>query len=586
MIIGEKVEVEYRSLFSRVCPRPVKVRNVNEGETLFVTCLLEKWQPLIQGVLKELLVDPPKLNQLIKGRTGSRSFDQEKADTLLLTIETAVKKHLRKTDEGVQFYREGKNTAVKALTFCILGCQLIRMANEKWNLSNIKAKLINKTLVHYYLEGAAKISNAEMNDFEQFIVAREKKKEKKPDPVVRKKFVLEEEKSVSDSEPDIESPLLLSRDKLRKLSFFDVENYFLEGDEELTDALRKVCTNEEVKNKRCITCDESHEFYSLASRKLIHLFIYKNELFDSINLTADCLLEEQIDVTELRRRLELLLRQEVGQWELTQEEKNKFVLCTVCHLIRHFRLLGQLDELDGIQSLFKFKGEIYNLSEVEMESDRAQVMNELQLGEPQVIGEAQPADVVVTQLPRQEKMSGFKGLNDTKLAELKTQLEMIAKRLDMASLTPIEIIEYKRKAKKLLNPKGGEETFPPNYSWIDVFLANSHDKELQPFLAKEALIRLEKEELKTKKKVEQQIIPQNNIDFENLNDESIEQYYELIEQCDTCNYSQSECKDRKSGIRKTMFKNPKKLSAYWINNPKLQTCMAKVLVEKYEIGDI
>jgi len=561
MIIGEKVEVEYRSLFSRVCPRPVKVRNV-------------------------LLVDPPKLNQLIKGRTGSRSFDQEKADTLLLTIETAVKKHLRKTDEGVQFYREGKNTAVKALTFCILGCQLIRMANEKWNLSNIKAKLINKTLVHYYLEGATKISNAEMNDFEQFIVAREKKKEKKPDPVVRKKFVLEEEKSVSDSEPDIESPLLLSRDKLRKLSFFDVENYFLEGDEELTDALRKVCTNEEVKNKRCITCDESHEFYSLASRKLIHLFIYKNELFDSINLTADCLLEEQIDVTELRRRLELLLRQEVGQWELTQEEKNKFVLCTVCHLIRHFRLLGQLDELDGIQSLFKFKGEIYNLSEVEMESDRAQVMNELQLGEPQVIGEAQPADVVVTQLPRQEKMSGFKGLNDTKLAELKTQLEMIAKRLDMASLTPIEIIEYKRKAKKLLNPKGGEETFPPNYSWIDVFLANSHDKELQPFLAKEALIRLEKEELKTKKKVEQQIIPQNNIDFENLNDESIEQYYELIEQCDTCNYSQSECKDRKSGIRKTMFKNPKKLSAYWINNPKLQTCMAKVLVEKYEIGDI
>ncbi|MHA1187578.1 MAG: hypothetical protein ACTSSK_12030, partial [Candidatus Heimdallarchaeota archaeon] len=269
MIIGEKVEVEYRSLFSRECPRPVKVRNVNEGETLFVTCLLERWQPLIQGVLKELLVDPPKLNQLIKGRTGSRSFDQEKADMLLLIIETVVKKHLRKTEEGVQFYREGKNTAVKALTFCILGCQLIRMAKEKWNLSNIKAKLINKTLVHYYLEGAAKISNAEMNDFEQFIVAREKKKEKKPNHVVRKKFVLEEEKAVSDSEPDIESPLLLSRDKLRKLSFFDIENYFLEGDEELTDALRKVCTNEEVKNKRCITCDETHELYSLASRKLI-----------------------------------------------------------------------------------------------------------------------------------------------------------------------------------------------------------------------------------------------------------------------------------------------------------------------------
>ena len=487
--IGKKVEQEYRSLFSRECPRPVKVRNVNEGETLFVTCLLEKWQPLIQAVLKELLVDPPKLNQLIKGRTGSRSFDQEKADTLLLTIETAVKKHLRKTEEGVQFYREGKNTAVKSLTFCILGCQLIRMAKEKWNLSNIKTKLINKTLVHYYLEGATKISNAEMNDFEQFIVAREKKKEEKPKLVVREKLVLEEKEKVSECKPVIESPLLLPRDKLATLTLFTVEEHFLEGDQEMTDAFQKIC-EDKVENKRCITCDESHEFYSVAARKLIHLFIYKTDLFQNIDFRANCLLEEQIDVTELRRKVELLLRQEVGQWELKPEEKNKFVLCTVCHIIRHVHLLKQLDSVDAINTLFKFRGEIYGMTNVDLNLEREQVMKDLQLNSPQVIGKVQPKEVVISQLPKQEK-------KPDKTDKFSTAL-----------------------------------------------------------------------------------------DLESIDDEKIELFYELIEQCDSCSFSQSECKNRKSEIREMIFSRPKYFREYWFNNPSFQTCIAKVLVEKYENGEI
>ncbi|MHA1188333.1 MAG: hypothetical protein ACTSSK_15975, partial [Candidatus Heimdallarchaeota archaeon] len=323
---------------------------------------------------------------------------------------------------------------------------------------------------------------------------------------------------------------------------------------------------------------------------------YKNELFDSINLTADCLLEEQIDVSELRRRLELLLRQEVGQWKLTQEEKNKFVLCTVFHLIRHFRLLGQLDELDGIQSLFKFKGEIFNLSEVEMESDRTQVMNELQLDTPQVIGEAQPDDVVVTQLPRQEKMSGFKGLTDTKLVELKTQLKMIAKRLDMASLTPIEIIEYKRKAKELLNPKEGEESLEADYSWIDVFIANSHDKELQPFLAKEALIRLEKEEKKEMehKKVEKQNKLQENIlstseqspmfSIDDISQEQIDHFEELTISCDACKESQEECLSRGKNITNLLSNKKNKAEQLWSEQRLFRPCIAKIILEQIEKG--
>jgi len=566
MNTGIQTEEQYKTLFLKKCPRPIKIRDDDSDDNLFKDCLLEQWQPLIQEVLDELLINPPKINQLVKGRKGEKTFNKEKTDELITTTETLVKRVLRKTEEGLEFYKEGKNTTVKAMTFCVLGCQLLQIAKEKWNLSNIKAKLINKTLVHYYLEGATTISNATMNDYEGLILNREKKKEKIVLPITPE--VVEEKKVLEIDLTDM-SPLLFPRDKLRKLTLFDVQNYFLEGEEELTDALQKICTNKEVENKRCITCDESHEFYSLASRKLIHLFIYNNELFDTINLTTDCLLEEQIDVTKLRRRLELLLRQEVGQWELTQEEKNKFVLCTVCHLIRHFRLLGQLDLVDSIKVFFEFKGEIYNLSEVELDSEKEQVMSDLELSKPQVIGKVQPKEIVVTQLPKQDQQSESLQFDKNKLDLLKSQLEEIANNTDLDILTPIEIIEYKRKAKELLNPEELEERLEPDDSWIDVFLANSHDKELQPFLAKEALIRLEEEEKKAKAFKDSSLI-------------SIEQLKLNKQQCSKCRETVdfAICLERVEVVSEEIIKGNKATEKLWTDREDLRPCIANKLSEK------
>jgi len=256
---------------------------------------------------------------------------------------------------------------------------------------------------------------------------------------------MEEEKSVSESESVIESPLLLPRDKLRKLTLFDVDDYFLQGDENMTDAFQKICTDEEVENKRCITCNETHDFYSVASRKLIHLFIYQNNLFQKINLRSECLLEEQIDVTKLRRNVELLLRQEVEQWELTLKEKNKFVLCTICHLIRHFRLLGRLDAIDGLNVFFKFRGEIYNLSSVEIESEKTQVMNGLELSKPKIVGKVQSEEVVITQLPKQEEeMQGnnIVIIPDNQIIEYKQQCSKCRETVDFAvCLDRLELVD-------------------------------------------------------------------------------------------------------------------------------------------------
>ncbi|HUU89025.1 MAG TPA: hypothetical protein VMX17_14920, partial [Candidatus Glassbacteria bacterium] len=203
-----------------------------------------------------------------------------------------------------------------------------------------------------------------------------------------------------------------------------------------------------------------------------------------------------------------------------------------------------------------------------------------------VIGKAPPEEIVVTQLPKQDQQSKPLILDKNKLDLLKSQLEEIAKTMDLDSLIPIEIIEHKRKAKELLNPEILEETSNSHHSWVDVLLKHTEDKVFLPFLAKEVLVRLEKENDELNKNNNHQILPFTNFSFENLTEENIKQFYELIEECDKCKFSQSECKDHKSEIRKTIFANPKKLSAYWINNPTLQTCIAKVLVEKYECGEI
>ncbi|MHA1811301.1 MAG: hypothetical protein ACTSYH_13380 [Candidatus Heimdallarchaeaceae archaeon] len=569
MITGEKVEEDYRLIFSRECPRPIKVKDMELDDTLFKDCLFVCWQPLLQGVLEELLINPPKINQLVKGKKGEKTFNKERTDELISTTETLVKKALRKTEEGVEFYKEGKKTAVKALTFCILGCQLLQIAKEKWKLSNIKAKLINKTLVHYYLEGVTDISNATMNDYEILILEREKRMETQSLPNMPEVKPVEEEINVEDNF-SATSPLLLPRDKLKKLTLFDVDNYFLEGEEEMTDTIQRICTDEEVKNKRCITCDESHEFYSLASRKLIHLFIYKTDLFENINFNAECLLEEQLNVTELRRYLELFLRREGVNWGLTQKEKNKFVLCTVCHLIRHLKFLGQLDLADGIQTFFKFRGEIYNLSDVELEPEKVKAMTELDLDKPKIIGKEKPKEIIISRLPKQEEqLSNPIQIDKAKKELLKDQLDTLGNELNLDSLVPTKIIDYKRKAKELLNPEESEITIEPNDSWIDVLIANMQDREFLPFLAKEALIRLEKEEKKEKMAKDSSLISDELLEINQ-------------QKCNACmkNIEVNVCLEKTKIVEQAIQKSKKAVQKLWKDREDLRPCIANELLQK------
>jgi len=350
----------------------------------------------------------------------------------------------------------------------------------------------------------------------------------------------------------------------------------------LTDAFQKICTDEEVENKRCITCDETHDFYSVASRKLIHLFIYQNDLFQNINLRSECLLEDKIDVTELRRRVELMLRQEVSSWELSQEDKNKFVLCTICNIIRHLHLLSQLDKMDAINTFFKFREEIYNLSVVELTSEREQVMIDLDLGKPQVIGEKHPKEIVISHLPKQNEESNNESKSALSKEELvKEQLVALANAIDLGAIVPIKIIELKRKAKKLLDPTENKKLEQPDYSWVDVFLENTNDKQFLSFLAME-ILEMESNQEQTNNS---QTVTIDQLTFQPEKMSKAERNYfkSFAEKCSQCaeEITLIECGKRSELAEEIVErKNPGEIKEVWENQLNLRPCLAKELLEK------
>jgi len=358
-LVNEKIiEKKHKELFIRKCPRP---------RDAMLHCLMVDWY----GIIDDLLNFDKDIHKIISGKKGKRTVNLPLLDEIIVSLEEQVKERILETEVGINFLEKERHRGLKMFVYCILGCQKIWMEFSKSSgkLSEMKTMLLHELLIRYYLQNDKSISNSSIQEFEKVILRRKELKTQNKLRVINEEenssetmnsdnykvetidgwqVHIREEEDDSDEqefpEGGYESPLLFPRDKLRKLTLFDVDNYFLEGDEELTDVIQKICTDEEVENKRCITCDESHEFYSLASRKLIHLFIYKTDLFENINFNAECLLEEQLNVNELRRYLEIFLRREGVNWELTQEEKNKFVLCT-------FRLSSNSEEKSTISRM-------------------------------------------------------------------------------------------------------------------------------------------------------------------------------------------------------------------------------------------
>lgn len=201
--IGKKTEQAYKEFFLCKCPRKRK--------GVFKECLMTDWHQLIN----ELSDLPIQINQFIKGKKGDRKFFQEITEERIDDMETKVKKYLIRTKEGVAFYREGKEKAIKNLTFCVLGCQMLKKEHGKPksnNLSKIKALLINMLLIYYYLVGEKSISNATIQEFEERITQRlNKGKESLP---VQLKETVDEPKIIGTKE-STESDFIL--DQLPKI---------------------------------------------------------------------------------------------------------------------------------------------------------------------------------------------------------------------------------------------------------------------------------------------------------------------------------------------------------------------------------
>ncbi len=218
-MLGEKTEKAYKELFGFTCPRPKK--------GIFVNCLMEKFGPLIEDLTKLTIYDrqqnPLWLNQFIKGGKGDREFCKEIVDRYVSKIELEIKKHLRQTKEGIVFYKEGKDFAIKALTFCVLSQKLMKeRTKSKKPLSKIKTLLINFTLIYYYLLNDKSVCNASIQQFEEVILQKQRIQTTQNSPVIsesnKEQIILKEDYYKDESieevlERAIDEPMIISENK-------------------------------------------------------------------------------------------------------------------------------------------------------------------------------------------------------------------------------------------------------------------------------------------------------------------------------------------------------------------------------------
>ena len=104
-----------------------------------------------------------------------------------------------------------------------------------------------------------------------------------------------------------------------------------------------------------------------------------------------------------------------------------------------------------------------------------------------------------------------------------------------------------------------------------------------PFLAKEALIRLEKEE---KKKTGITHEYERIIDLDNISDKQIKLFKTKKSKCNKCEFLLSECDTRIEEIKKYHKLGNDKLNEIWAHKPDYRSCIASYLLEQIERGQI
>lgn len=622
----------YNKFYLTKCPRPKK--------DVFQECLLKKWQNLIEEGSSACKTS----KQFITGREGNRKVDLLFINDELIKIEKLIIERLLETEEGMDFLEVVKHIPQKMLTFCCLGCQVpIRdYRKDQLGTKQRKAQLINETIAEYYLRGTdisnstiqlieeqikqreiraeqkkqSKIPLEEINEFTDLLIQekipqneRNDEKETDFDAVTIEHNYLDNWDDLSylkesdrleledESEPvpvedlenavieisDIESNsgnfLSLSKQELEQINFSTVEDYFLEGEQGLTETLIDHCPkiNDE---KYDVTCDAFDDTYYLASRKLIHLFIYQNELFKTIDLSADCLLEQKIDVKELRRLVELHIRK-YTKWELSKEKKNKFILCTLCHKIREYKRLGQLDLLTAVKAFFVFMGKIFQLPEKELKQKMEEVIRKLQLDEPRVIGEVEPVKTkplseLLKDISSENFLTSLNPRNNDK-EDVLVYLESVWKNNPhRKTKTDEEISELRRRARRIVK----ERRHLFKIIW-------EQNDEFRPYLAIESLEELKKQDnmeneekerdLKTK-----QIQEEITFNVEEINREQIDNFKDLISGCINCSLSMIECRKRKKELNLKLKDGSTIIKNKWEKDLESRPCIAKVMLEKLE----
>jgi hypothetical protein len=384
-VSGHIIEAKHKELYIRKCPRP---------RGTMPTCLLEPWVAIIEE-LQQLDKD---IHKIISGRKGKRTVNLELLNEILLPLEERVRERLLETEDGIVFLEQETHRGLKMVTYCVLGCQKIWLEFSKTSgkLSDMKAKLLNELFIRYYLQDEKHITNAMIQIYEQAILRRiELLREGKLE-------VINEEKQITSTEEreenELEEYAIFSLDEevdeedyLLNWEAFEREEEpqpmveevkadlidFLRDDKNMNDTLLNFCP------KNDLTCDVDSEFYSLVVVKLIHSFLKKAQLFADIDLTAQCLQDGSYDVTALRGFVDLYVSQYGKEWDWTAERKDKFLLCSICHIVRHAVSLSKLNLIDGLEVFFSWKGELFKLNSKLLEVEKKSALELLQQGKPQ-----------------------------------------------------------------------------------------------------------------------------------------------------------------------------------------------------------
>ncbi|MHA1364930.1 MAG: hypothetical protein ACTSP5_00770, partial [Candidatus Heimdallarchaeota archaeon] len=197
------------------CPR---------DRTLFKDCMFSDWKEIIEEFSQF-----KNSNKFITGRAGNRKLDLIFLNDILIKVNNQIVERLLETEKGMDFLQLKKHVPQKMLTFCCIGCQIPIHDYRSKKLSQNKARIMCEAIYNCFLKNS-NVSNSDLQDFEQQISKREKKKEyskrsQKQDTGLNLFSMLEEDtldhsktaielefKLDNEIKSTIESPLLLSRD--------------------------------------------------------------------------------------------------------------------------------------------------------------------------------------------------------------------------------------------------------------------------------------------------------------------------------------------------------------------------------------